>query len=85
MTTVVPPDNGPSLGQSAFICGVDRTELLLVELLAEEEVEEDEDDEEDVDVDARVFDESSNGSGRRVRLPCFELLCTNMLSDMANK
>ena len=82
MTTVVPPDNGPSLGQRAFICGVDNTELLLVELLAEEE---DEDDEEDVDVDARVFDESSNGSGRRVRLPCFELLCTNMLSDMANK
>ena len=54
----------------------------------EDDEEEDDDDDEEVDASAldAVVDESSGfESGRRVRLPCFELLCTNILSDMANK
>ena len=56
----------------------------VVELLAAWE-DDDEEEEEDEDEGKIDMDETeSDGSRRRVRRPCFELLCTNMLSDVAS-
>lgn len=50
-------------------------------LLAQLGCEEDEDDE---DGNIEMDEAESEASMRRVRRPCFELLCTNMLSEVAN-
>ena len=88
MTTVVPPAVGPSLGHMALITGVDNA--------PDDEEDDDEDDEDEHDNDdelaapdapptpAAAAAAASDGSMRRLRRPCFELLCTNMLSDMAS-
>jgi len=82
---VVPPLSEPSLGHNALIIGVARRdELAELELLLADDDEQDEEDD-DGKLPVPVIDDVSNGSGRRVRLPCFELLCTNILSEMASK
>lgn len=78
--TVTPPVRGPSHGLNALIIGVDKTDELELVL-----PDEDDDDEDDVFDDVDGNPDDSSGSGRRVRLPCLELLCTNMLSDIANR
>lgn len=83
MTTVVPPAVGPSLGHMALITGVDNAPD------DDDEDEEEDDDEHDNDDELAAPDEpataaASAGSMRLLRRPCFELLCTNMLSDMAS-
>ena len=61
----------------------ERAELEL--LLADDDEQEEEEDDGKLPPTPPVTDDVSNGSGRRVRRPCFELLCTNMLSEMASK
>ena len=87
-----PPDVEPSLGHTALMTGCcdDDDDV---------DDEEDEDEERDAELIAElplelaavvppptieIDDDESDGSMRRVRRPCLELLCTNMLSDVAN-
>lgn len=86
-TAVYPPDVTPSLGHTALMHGVESTLpplpllvplallLLLPELFC--------------DICAppppKITEDESDGSRRRVRRPCFELLWTNMLSEMASR
>ena len=87
----MPPFSEPSLGHNAFMMGVARRdELAELELLLADDDEHEEEDEDGKlplppPTPPPVTDDVSNGSGRRVRRPCFELLCTNMLSEIASK
>ncbi len=68
---------GPSLGHTALITGVFRVAMEFGETV--------DDDDDDNDSPLFVLLLADEASGRRVRLPCFELLCTNMLSEMASR
>ena len=79
MMVVVPPLVQPSLGQIALMVGVAATNARNATKLSCFS--------QDVafhDFNQRLVEPPSMGSSLLALRPCFELLCTNMLSDVAN-